>query len=52
MGNENTRGEISSKQIGGIGLCFVGIAHWLLMALGILVQTGVLERIAWLTPGS
>ena len=52
MGNENTSGGVTGKQIGGYGLCFLGIALWFLMALGILVQVGVLDEIAWLTPGS
>ena len=51
MANGNTSGGISGKQIGGFGLCFLGIAVWLLMALTILVQTGVLDEIAWLAMG-
>ena len=51
MGNENTSGEITGNQRLGFGLCFGGIAIWLLMALKILIQMDVLDEIAWLGMG-
>jgi len=51
MANGNTSGRISRKQFGGFGLCFLGIAVWILMSLKILVQTGMLDEIAWLAMG-
>ena len=36
MANGNTSGRFSRKQFGGFGLCFLGIAVWILMSLKIL----------------